>query len=298
MIFPLVSLALLALPSSLAAPQLETRGGVSPVSASTIAALKPYTQFALAAYCPNNIAQWKCGASCNANPGFIPYANGGNDGTSPYWFVGYNPSSKEVVVAHAGTDPLNLQSLLVDANFFWDSLSPSLFPGISQSIQIHDGFTNAQAISAPAILAAVKKIIQERGVTKVTVVGHSLGGAIANLDAIYLKLQIPSISVKIITYGQPRVGNQAFADYMDANFPDLTRVTNQRDLIPIVPGRFLGFHHSHGEIHRKDNTWSACAGQDNTDPACTTGYVENIFVGNILDHLGPYEGVYLGNIFC
>jgi hypothetical protein len=267
------------------------------VSASTIAALKPYSQFALAAYCPTNIAQWKCGASCDANKGFIPYANGGDDGATPYWFAGYDPASKAAVVAHAGTDPLNLQSLLVDANFFWDSLSPSLFPGISKSIQVHDGFTNAHASSAPAVLAAVKKVIKDHGVTKVTVVGHSLGGAIANLDAIFLKSQIPSINVKIVTYGQPRVGNQAFADYMDANFPDLTRVTNQADLVPILPGRFLDFHHSHGEIH-KEGSWAACAGQDNEDFACTTGYVPNILVGNIFDHLGPYDGVHIGSIFC
>jgi predicted lipase len=191
-----------------------------------------------------------------------------------------------------------LESLLVDADFFWDSLSPSLFPGISSSIQVHDGFTNAQANSAAAVLAAVKRIMSERGVTKATIVGHSLGGAIANLDAIYLKLQIPSLSVKIVTYGQPRVGNQAFADYMDAKFPDLTRVTNQADLIPIVPGRFLGFHHSHGEIHDEGSSWYACSGQDNEDTLCTTGWVPNILEGNIIDHLGPYDGVYLGNIFC
>jgi hypothetical protein len=297
MIRSLVSLALLALPS-LAAPQLETRSGVSVVSTSTISALKPYTQFALAAYCPTNIAQWKCGASCNANPSFVPYANGGDGGATPYWFVGYDPVSKAAIVSHSGTDPTNLQSLLVDANFFWDTLSPSLFPGISSSIQVHDGFTNAQANSASAVLAAVKKIMKDRSVTKVTVIGHSLGGAIAQLDAIFLKLQIPSLAVKVITYGQPRIGNQAFANYMDTNFPDLTRVTNQEDLIPIVPGRFLGFHHSHGEIHNEGSTWYACSGQDNEDYACTTGYVPDIFWGNIIDHLGPYDGVYLGNIFC
>ena len=41
-----------------------------------------------------------------------------------------------------------------------------------------------------------------------------LGGAIANLDAIYLKLQIPSLAVKIITYGQPRV-----REPLDSEFP-------------------------------------------------------------------------------
>ncbi len=39
----------------------------------------------------------------------------------------------------------------------------------------------------------------------VTVVGHSLGGAIALLDGVYLDLQLPSATVSVISYGMPRV---------------------------------------------------------------------------------------------
>ncbi len=41
------------------------------------------------------------------------------------------------------------------------------------------------------------------------------------------------------------------------------------------------------------------AGNDDaTDSQCQIETVPNIFVGNILDHLGPYEGISIGTIFC
>ena len=46
--------------------------------------------------------------------------------------------------------------------------------------------------------------------TFVTVVGHSLGGAIALLDGVYLDLQLPTASVSVISYGMPRVSGASY----------------------------------------------------------------------------------------
>ncbi|KAG8926825.1 hypothetical protein FRC02_008636 [Tulasnella sp. 418] len=79
----------------------------------------------------------------------------------------------------------------------------------------------------------------------------------------------------------------------------ITRINNDSDPIPIVPGRGLGFAHPDGEIHINDDlSWNACSGQDNTDESCSTGHVDNIFIGNIIDHLGSYNGVWIGSIYC
>lgn len=91
-----------------------------------------------------------------------------------------------------------------------------------------------------------------------------------------------------------QVGNQDFADYVDSKV-SLSRVNNKEDFIPIIPGRSLGYHHPSGEVHIQDSdTWKACPGQDNTNAACTVGDVPNIFVGDVLDHVGPYDGVIMG----
>lgn len=48
-------------------------------------------------------------------------------------------------------------------------------------------------------------------------VGHSLGGALSELDALYMALNLPlSIHIKSVTYGTPRVGNPAFAQLFDS----------------------------------------------------------------------------------
>jgi Lipase (class 3) len=114
-----------------------------------------------------------------------------------------------------------------------------------------------------------------------------------------------SISIKMVTYGMPRVGNPAFANYIsNASGVTLTHINNVHDPIPIVPGRLLGFEHPVGEVHiTNDETisdsWYACNGKDDdADSQCEIMSVPNILESNILNHLGPYNGVYMGTIFC
>ena len=47
--------------------------------------------------------------------------------------------------------------------------------------------------------------------------GHSLGAAVAALDAVMLRMQLPqNVEVDSVVFGQPRTGNQQFADMMDS----------------------------------------------------------------------------------
>lgn len=56
-----------------------------------------------------------------------------------------------------------------------------------------------------------------RVVTLTGDLGHSLGAAIATLDATMLRMQLPSdVTVDSVVFGLPRVGNQQFADMVDA----------------------------------------------------------------------------------
>ncbi|EIW75197.1 alpha beta-hydrolase [Coniophora puteana RWD-64-598 SS2] len=131
--------------------------------------------------------------------------------------------------------------------------------------------------------------------TAVTLVGHSLGAALSLLDSVYLPLHLPSgTTFKTVNYGLPRVGNQAFADYVDANLK-LTHINNEEDPIPTVPGMFLGFVHPAGEVHIQDSgSWDTCPGQDNNSTLCIVGDVPNVFDGDLDNHDGPYNGVTMG----
>ncbi|EDR08825.1 uncharacterized protein LACBIDRAFT_296285 [Laccaria bicolor S238N-H82] len=147
-------------------------------------------------------------------------------------------------------------SLLVDGNVRKSSLDPTLFPGVPLSVLVHSGFARAHARSASSVLSEVKKLMNVTRTRSVTTVGHSLGGALAALDALFLALNLPSGSeVRGVTYGTPRVGNAAFAELLDFNVPDFFRINHRKDPIPIVPAQYLGFRHPSGEIHidRKKN---------------------------------------------
>ena len=78
----------------------------------------------------------------------------------------------------------------------------------------------------------------------------------------YLPLWLPvGTTFQTIGYGLPRVGNQAFANYVDANL-HLTHINNKEDPIPICPGLFMGFVHPSGEVHIQDSDeWAACSGK-------------------------------------
>ncbi|KAF8971867.1 lipase class 3 family protein [Flammula alnicola] len=290
--------ALLCAFSINAAPALvevSKRQSITTLTASQISAFKPFTFFASTAYCePSTTINWSCGSNCAANSDFIPVASGGDGSDTQFWYVGFSPSQATVIVAHQGTDTSQIEADATDIDAFLENLDSSLFPGVSSSIEAHSGFANEQAKTATTILAAVKTAISAHGATQVTVVGHSLGAAIALLDGVYLPLHISGVSFKAITYGMPRVGNQAFADYVDAHLA-LTHINNKEDIVPIVPGRFLGYHHPSGEVHIMDNNqWVSCPGQDNTSTECIVGDVQNIFEGDTSDHSGPYDGVEMG----
>ena len=134
-----------------------------------------------------------------------------------------------------------------------------------------------------------------------------------------MTLNLPSsVHVKAVTFGTPRVGNPAWATLFDSKVrrrqplrialltlplsqvPDFKRVNNEQDPVPIVPGRFLGFQHPQGEMHllSAGNAVSCPGNDDATDAECTISSVPNVFAGDILDHLGPYEGIFVGTIFC
>lgn len=276
------------------------------LSSMQVESFKPYSIYAAAAYCPpSTTLSWSCGANCARSPGFQPYASGGDGSLTQFWYVGWDLTLSSVIVAHQGTDPTKLLADLTDLDFFLQGLDPTLFPGLPPSIQVHAGFANEHAKTAPEILAAVLALLEIHNASSVVVTGHSLGAALALLDSVYLPLHLPAgTRVSMVGYGMPRVGNPAFADHVDAMHSadsvtvTVTRINNKKDPIAIVPGRFLGFAHPAGEVHIQDdsgNSWVSCPGHDNPSHLCSVGDVPNVILSNIFDHLGPYDdGISMG----
>lgn len=89
----------------------------------------------------------------------------------------------------------------------------------------------------------------------------------------FFRLNLPSdVVIRFIGYALPRVGNQAFADFVDGSGVQVQQINNMEDLVPILPGRFLGYHHPSGELHILDSgSWVSCPGAWGFDLTRGTG---------------------------
>ncbi|KAI0249695.1 hypothetical protein BJV78DRAFT_1362733 [Lactifluus subvellereus] len=131
---------------------------------------------------------------------------------------------------------------LTDAELFFATLDPKLFPGVSSSVWRLHRFHR----TASQILSAVQNVSSAQGTSCVTTVGQSLGAALALLDRAHLRLQPP------------------------ANICVHFRL----DPIPTVSGEPLGYHHPSGEIYiEQSGDWGVCPRQDNPSDLYIAGAV-------------------------
>lgn len=98
----------------------------------------------------------------------------------------------------------------------------------SGDISVHSGFQSAYKGVEGTILSTVKSQLASNPSYRVVVTGHSLGGALASLSAVSLKTGIPNLNLKLYTYGQPRVGNAAFASLVEnlVGMPNIFRAVH------------------------------------------------------------------------
>lgn len=105
--------------------------------------------------------------------------------------------------------------------------------GNTPGVLVHDGFLNLWLGFQDSIMSAITDSLSS--VSRVVISGHSLGGALASLCALLLSLNT-TLPIYGYTFGKPRVGNIAYAAYVNSQ-ATLTfwRVQNGDDLVPQVP---------------------------------------------------------------
>ncbi|KDQ51880.1 hypothetical protein JAAARDRAFT_73365 [Jaapia argillacea MUCL 33604] len=256
------------------------------------------------AYCPSALVQnWTCGIPCGRVKGIEILEVGGDDGSVPLYYIAHDPATHTIIVAHRGTDPNHILSIANDIQFGFEKLNSTWFPNADKRIEVHDGFQDAFRRTAGAVLSGVTAGIQSKGATQVLVTGHSLGAAIASMDAVMLRQHIDhSISMDTVVFGLPRVGNSHWADLLDTTLqPNFTHVTNQKDPVPNVPPHFMGYVHPSQEVHisaanqQGATTTVFCPGRENN--RCSDG--NRLFGLSVADHLGPYfQNITLASSTC
>jgi predicted lipase len=110
---------------------------------------------------------------------------------------------------------------------------------------VHLGFEQMYKSVRASIQAALAGV---PAATRLTVIGHSLGGAMGVLAAVDLKLNFGRTNIDVCTFGGPRTAKVTFRRNFDREIRRCFRVTNQFDIVPHVPSLILGWNHVGEEI--------------------------------------------------
>lgn len=137
------------------------------------------------------------------------------------------------------------------------------------------------------VLPHVSEALQKHPDYEVTLVGHSLGGAVAALAG--LEMRLKGWDPLVTTFGEPMVGNEDFVRFFDDQFgfgdaigippmkgQRLRRVTHIDDPVPLLPLQEWGYRAHAGEIFisrselppRMEDV-HVCVGDQ--DPRCLAG---------------------------
>lgn len=143
----------------------------------------------------------------------------------------------ELVVAIRGTDD-------------WHDVLADLSVGLCAGV--HRGVRHYWEALEPHIIAC----LCEHPAMPVTLCGHSLGGADAELGAANLYAGGVTVSA-VVTFGAPRFLARSVAAHEGREFP-ITRYVNGADPVPALPPLAMGYRHSTPSTHLGSGWLPSC----------------------------------------
>mmetsp|Transcript_12506 Transcript_12506/g.43765 ORF Transcript_12506/g.43765 Transcript_12506/m.43765 type:complete len:278 (-) Transcript_12506:96-929(-) len=236
-----------------------------------------FVKFAGASYCSREaVEKWDCGI-CDPSLGVADVVFIGSEKTLLAAYVALLTDGS-AVVAFRGTD--NLKDWLVDLKAGRSEPYPNC-----DACEVHDGFTQAWG----QLRANVTRAVRQVGASKVHITGHSLGASLAVLAAVELGSLGEQLAIgDVVTFGQPRIGNKAFADAYRKLVPQHQRVVHHKDIIPHLPLESMGFWHTSTEIwsNEQATAYVVCDGSGE-DPTCSDSvWLTDTSVGDHMDYMG------------
>uniref|UniRef100_A0A0E0FYH5 Fungal lipase-type domain-containing protein n=2 Tax=Oryza TaxID=4527 RepID=A0A0E0FYH5_ORYNI len=166
-------------------------------------------------------------------------------------YVGFASDINAIVVVFRGTQENSIQNWIED--LLWKQLDLD-YPGMPEAM-VHRGFYSAyhNTTMRDGVVSGIQKTRKLFGDVPIMVTGHSMGGAMASFCALDLVVNYGLDGVKLMTFGQPRIGNAAFASFFKKYLPHAIRVTHGHDIVPHLPPYFSFFpqktyHHFPREV--------------------------------------------------
>lgn len=227
-----------------------------------------YARFAMASYCDDDeVWEWNCHYCDDPSvrsfrAEFILY----DPLSFTSAFVGVQDNTKEIIVAFRGTVSTSVDNWASDLDSYKIRLSfidegIDYTPGFQfPSLFVHEGFLLDFLRHIKSLREAVVELQQRHPDYTISITGHSLGGAMATLGCLLFKAgsEYQSEGLRCITFGSPRVGDQAFASYFDTVIRESWRYTRDRDPIVHLPPQAWGFVHVNTEVYSIDGVTGPC----------------------------------------
>lgn len=201
------------------------------------------------AYCYNfdSVKQWKC-TRCHLVPEFVLEASIVVSSWDVHSYLGYYPPWDAKVIVFRGTDNHKIQNWLENLRTTQHHVRMNV-AGL-EGCRVHDGFSRMWNIAFKSrVLDALDALQEKYGKDgPLYIIGHSSGGATAQLAAVNIKLTQQLGNIYLYTFGAPRVGDKAFAQKVAELMTESWRFTHGRDIVPTLPWKSMGFWHSGQEV--------------------------------------------------
>ncbi|CAG8898389.1 unnamed protein product [Penicillium egyptiacum] len=218
-----------------------------------------------------------------------------------YIALSHAPSTKQIILAFRGT--YSITNTIIDLSAYPQAYIPYPDPEENtttstrtgphcESCAVHAGFMRSWLETRSTILPQISILRQKYPDYAITLVGHSLGGAVAALAG--LEMRLKGWDATVTTFGEPMIGNGAFVAFLDEQFglgdgvsiPPLDhpleggmrfrRVTHVGDPVPMLPLAEWGYRPHAGEVFIKREELPPrredvlhCLGAE--DPGCIAG---------------------------
>eukprot|EP01083_Nonionella_stella_P041783 113138_1 len=269
---------------------------VPPMGVYSPSVAKRLCVYSMATYCSGSLgkgaAAWDC-AICLEEPqmkNITIVESTKAFKNSAQGYVAYDPIyGPSIVIAFAGTNPLTIEDWITDVSFQFVNYSNGC-----TDCKIHKGFYDTYTSISTQIWKQVRVLLQYYGdSTKLVITGHSLGGAMAIHCAIDSVVNYKIKPSYVYTFGQPRVGDDAFAAHYGSVVTNLFRVTYRKDPVPHLPFAIWTYTHLPTEIFYIDDFedinsgYIVCDGSGEDDE-CSARWsdTEAIVVPNHLQYMG------------
>jgi hypothetical protein len=147
---------------------------------------------------------------------------------------------------------------------------------------VHNGFFITALSVRNQTVDSIKRLKRSYPKYEIICTGHSLGASIAQL--ISMELNRLNYNSRVYNYGQPRVGDIRFSEFVNKKIEGFWRFSHNRDIVVHIPIGSLQYYHSCGEVFEDEyGNLGICSDIDCEDIHCAEKF--SLQQTNSQDHM-------------